>query len=249
MRIVLLGTGYAIPTAERVHTSVLVETSRNLLMFDCGSGVLHRIAESGYDSADVDAVLFTHHHLDHDSDFLSLLKANWLKGRRNMRVYGPYGTADWLSRAMEAYPYLRGKFEVDIKELKDGDTEKIRGDVIGCAQSAHVVTGLIYKLTSKGKSLVYSGDTEPTPRLASLCDGADLLIHECNFLSEDMRGIRGHSNPVSLGKMYRDIRVERLALVHLPPGIGKFEGRVLKAIRRYFKGEIIVGKDLLTLEL
>ncbi|MFQ5815943.1 MAG: MBL fold metallo-hydrolase, partial [Candidatus Hydrothermarchaeaceae archaeon] len=79
--------------------------------------------------------------------------------------------------------------------------------------------------------------------------GADLLIHECNFLTEDMRGIRGHSNPVSIGKAYQGIGIKRLALVHLPPGIEELEAQVLSAVRRYFKGEIIIGKDLITLDL
>ncbi len=246
MRIVLLGTGYAVPTADRVHTSILVETPNNLLLFDCGSGVLHRIAESGYDTSHLDAVLFTHHHLDHDSDFLGLMKANWLKGRRSMKVYGPYGTADWFSRIMEAYPYLRGKFEVDIKELKDGDSAKINGNRIICAQSAHVISGLIYKFTSKGKSIIYSGDTEPTKELAAFCNNSDVLIHECNFISEDYK-IMGHSSPLKLGKVLRGSNLKKLVLVHLPPGIESMEDEVMGIIGKYFKGEIIVGRDLTVL--
>ncbi len=248
MRVTLLGTSNAVPTAERVHTSVLVETAKNLLLFDCGSGVLHRVAESGCDTSELDAVLFTHHHLDHDSDFLSLLKANWLKGRREMKVYGPYGTADWFSRIMEAYPYLRGKFEVDVKELKDGDSAKINGDRIIFAQSAHVVSGLIYKFTSKGKSIIYSGDTEPTKELASLCNGSDVLVHECNFISEDYK-IRGHSSPLKLGKVLRGSNLKKLVLVHLPPGIETVEDEVAGIIGKYFKGEVLIGRDLMVLDI
>jgi len=249
MRVILLGTGYAIPTAERVHTSTLVETSENLILFDCGSGVLHRIAQAGYDTTDISAVFHTHHHLDHDSDLLSLLKTNWLKGKTDMRIYGPKGTQGWLSKVFEAFSYLQDRFDLKITELNDGATTSLGRDVIECKSTEHGPDALAYKVTSNGVSVVYSGDTEPCNGIAELGYGSDLLVHECNFLTEDMRGITGHSNPVTIGEAYGDIGVKRLALVHLPADIEDLENQVLATLDRYFKGEVIIGRDLLKLEL
>lgn len=249
MRLILLGTSNAIPTAERVHTSVLVETSKNLLLFDCGSGVLHRFFQAGYDSAKITAIFLTHHHLDHNSDLLALLKANWLKGRTTMRVFGPAGTKSLFHKLVEVYAYLQGKFIVEVKELRDGDEIKLGNDIVRCVQVEHSTDALAYKVTSKGVSFVYSGDTEPCDSIAKLSKGVDLLIHECNFPTENMRGIHGHSNPLSIGETYGQLGIKRLVLVHLSPNIEKSKARVLKTIRRYYKGRIIIGKDLLIMEL
>ncbi|MEE9594619.1 MAG: MBL fold metallo-hydrolase [Candidatus Hydrothermarchaeales archaeon] len=249
MRVILLGTGYAIQTAERVHTSILMDLSENLLLFDCGSGVLHRLAQAGYDSTDISAVFHTHHHLDHNSDLLPLLKTNWLKGKTDMRIFGPVGTKAWLDKLFDAFSYLQGRFNLEVTELSAGDAIKLGDDIVECKSAEHGPYALAYKVTSKGVSTVYSGDTEPCAGITELSQGADLLIHECNFLTEDMRGIKGHSNPVSLGEAYGDIGAKRLALVHLPSEIVDFEDQVLSTISKYFKGEILIGKDLLTLEL
>ncbi|MEE8168320.1 MAG: MBL fold metallo-hydrolase [Candidatus Hydrothermarchaeales archaeon] len=248
MRVTLLGTGYAIPTAERVHTSLLVETNENLLLFDCGSGVLHRIAESGYDTARISAIFFTHHHLDHDSDFLSLMKANWLKGRNDMRIYGPEGTKDWLTHLLGAYPYLQGRLALDVEEVMNGGEVRLGKDVVSYRTSAHGFLGLAYKVSSAGSSMVYSGDTEPCDAVAQLSKGAGLLVHECNVLVGEADG---HSTPLTLGKLLEGIELEKLVLVHLPPEIEspEIKTKVLQSLSGYFKGEIIIGSDLLRLEL
>ncbi len=249
MLITLLGTSNATPTAKRVHTSVLVETSDNLLLLDCGSGVLHRISQAGFDSAKISAIFLTHHHLDHNSDLLSLMKTNWLKGRTEMKVYGPIGTKKLFDKLLDAYAYLQGKFYLKVKELADGDRIRLGRDSVQCVGVEHSPEALAYKLMAGGASLVYSGDTEPCDSIAKLSKGTDLLIHECNFMSENMRGIKGHSNPVSLGNTYGDIGVKKLVLVHLSPEIEKSKGQFLKRIHKYYKGEVVIGKDLLTLKL
>lgn len=47
--------------------------------------------------------------------------------------------------------------------------------------------------------MVYSGDTEPCPRVAALADGADLLVHECSF--PEPFDVANHSTPKRLGRM------------------------------------------------
>ena len=68
MRVTFLGTGSAMPVADRVQTGLLVEATpgdRAPLLVDCGAGVLHRLSQTdpGYEA--VSTVLLTHHHLDH----------------------------------------------------------------------------------------------------------------------------------------------------------------------------------------
>ena len=44
MNIILLGTGVAIPQLEKAQSGILVKTPEELVLFDCGAGILGRIA-------------------------------------------------------------------------------------------------------------------------------------------------------------------------------------------------------------
>ena len=98
-----------------------VNGKKKPLLFDCGCGILQRIYESGYDHRDIDTIFLTHLHLDHVSDLLGLLKANWLVGLTQAQIYGPAGTVEWFGKLMELYPYLQGRLEVKITELTGGE--------------------------------------------------------------------------------------------------------------------------------
>ena len=92
------------------------------LLIDCGSGVLNRLSEAEILHTKVDTVLLSHLHLDHVADLMCLLKANWLCGKTDMRVYGPKRTEEWFSRVLGAYDYILDKVDVEVIELFPGKT-------------------------------------------------------------------------------------------------------------------------------
>ncbi|WP_340818290.1 MBL fold metallo-hydrolase [Methanolobus sp. WCC4] len=255
MKITFLGTGTGIPQDGRVQSGVLVDTGEKLLLFDCGCGVLGRIFESGYDHKDIDAILLSHLHLDHVGDVLALIKANWLVGRTDMRIYGPQGTREWFRRTLDVYDYLIDRFTVDITELSPGDEFIPEGTDGACncsirtAKTVHTDNSLAYRLEKDGKSIVYTGDTEPCDEVMELAEGADVLIHECSFpLGFPMTN---HTTPDMLTLMIEEapLDVKELYLTHLYPHM---QGRYREAtdhIKKYFNGNVTVAKDLMVIEL
>jgi ribonuclease BN (tRNA processing enzyme) len=250
MRVILLGTGFAVPSSSRVQSGILVETRDNLILFDCGAGVVHRLAQSGYDSMDITHVFFTHHHLDHDSDFMALLKANWLKDRKNLTVFGPMGTERWLSSLFEAYPYLKDRTDIGVMELENMAMVKIGGDVVEARSNKHALEGLAYRLTSSDKSMVYSGDTAPCEGVRGLCEGGvELLIHECSFSDAGGERYADHTTPEGLGRLLTGLPVKKVVLTHFSHMAEERLGEMKASLERYFKGEIMLGEDLMELEL
>ena len=248
MQIILLGTGTSIPIPEKVHSGLLVKTLNNLFLFDCGSGVLHRIAQSGYDHLTINHVFFTHHHIDHNGDFLSLLKANYLRGNNELKVFGPKGTNEWLLNLFNAYQYLKGKFNLTIRELENKDKVILENDIIDCRKTKHSLLNLAYKITSFKTSVVYSGDSEPCDEMAELCkNGVEILIHECSF--PDEASVPDHSSPSKLGELIKDLPIKMLVLTHLYPEASKRKNEIVQTISKYFKGKIIVARDLLKIEV
>lgn len=247
MRIVLLGTGFAVPSPKRVQSGILIETGENLILVDCGSGVLGNLAKAGYSPTDVTHVFFTHHHLDHDIDFLPLLKARLILENTGIKSYGPEGTKKWINALFEAYPYLEGRFDLEIKELEDGETLAIGNDSVACASACHSPHSIAYRIDSKS-SVVYSGDTEPCEGVKTLIgSGTDTLIHECSVLDFSEHR-EGHTTPTALGEFLKDAPVKRVVLTHFSSEIPGHEEEIVALLKQYFAGEIVIGKDLVSLE-
>nr|WP_094228768.1 MBL fold metallo-hydrolase [Methanolobus psychrotolerans] len=251
MEITFLGTGVGIPQAGRVQSGVLMDIEDKTLLFDCGCGVLGRIYESGHAHKDIEGIVLTHLHLDHVSDVLALIKANWLVGRTDMRLYGPQGTREWFEKTLDVYDYLRDRFTVEITELSPGDEFKPGGAdcSIRCAKTVHTGNSLAYRIESKGKSVVYTGDTEPCEAVMELAEGADVLIHECSFpLGFPMTN---HTTPDMLTLMMEEypLNVRELYLTHIYPHMQGHEREAVDHIRKYFDGKVMIAKDLMEIKL
>lgn len=251
MEITFLGTGVAIPEKGRVQSGVLVKLEEKPLLIDCGSGVLSRFSEADIPYIEVDTVLLSHLHLDHVADLLPLIKANWLNGKTNMRVYGPEGTEEWLSKLFDAYEYIFDEVNVDVVELLPGKEFTPEGFdcEISCAAALHSVPTLAYRVTSEDGEFVYSGDTEPCRDIMDLASEADLLIHECSF--PPGAKVTNHTTPSTLAEILEEYNKEigSLCLTHFYPDMKGHERESVYRLRRYFDGDIILAEDLMKLEL
>ncbi len=69
----------------------------------------------------------------------------------------------------------------------------------------------------KGKKVVYSGDTLPTKNMIKLAEGADLLIHDSTFFSEDFSEDEGykHANFADVLKIAEEAKVKEVILTHI----------------------------------
>ncbi len=250
MRVTILGSGFAVPSPNRAQTGILVETGKNRVLIDCGAGVLQRMAQAGNDITGITHVLFTHHHLDHDGEFMSLLKAMWLKGKRELMVLGPSETEEWLTKLMDAYPYMKGRLDLDITCLEDASQVSVGGAHLEARRNKHALDGLAYRIQDDKDSVVFSGDTAPCEGVKKLCDkSTDLLIHECSFLDSEGERFPDHTTPKGLGELVENLPVRRLVLTHFSPASENGIEEMVSVIARYFKGEIIPAEDLMVLEL
>lgn len=118
-----------------------------------------------------------------------------------------------------------------------------------------------YRFDAKDRSIVISGDTAYMPGLANFARGADVLVHEVMYLP----GIEGllkrlpnaarlrqhlmaaHTLPEDVGRIAASAGVKTLVLTHFVPGDDPSitDEQWSEGARKYFKGQIIVGKDLM----
>ena len=111
---------------------------------------------------------------------------------------------------------------------------------------AHTPESIAFRIEFEdGKSVVISGDTDSTPKLAEFAFRTDLLVLECSF--PDGKKVEGHLTPALAGKIATESRCKRLLLTHLYPLCDQFD--MQEQCRRTFQGEIILAADLMRIAI
>src|SRR5215471_16763319 len=89
----VLGSGGPELQDKRASSSYLIwENGQARVLVDVGGGSALRFGESGAQMSQLDAILFTHFHVDHSGDFVALIKSSWFEDRkRPLPIYGPAG--------------------------------------------------------------------------------------------------------------------------------------------------------------
>lgn len=258
MRVTFLGTGSAMPTGERFQTGILLESAGGNLLVDCGSGVLHGLQRTdvGYD--DIDAVLLTHHHLDHVSDLLPVLKARWLAGAAELTVAGPEGTEGLVTDLLGVHDYLQGRVDLSFREVGPESFALAGFDVTGF-EVRHSMYCLAYRFEEARvrsdaedrdrPGFVFSGDTEAFPELVDFADGAVVLAHDCSF--PDSVDVDNHPTPSELGGALADAdgEVGRVYLTHLYPHTDGHHDEMLDSIGAEYDGDVRFASDGLSIDI
>lgn len=244
MELLLLGTGTSIPHPRRSSPGCCVSAGGSRILFDIGSGSLRRLAEAGISYLEIDYVFLTHLHPDHTGDLVPLLFAsrNPLQPRtKRLTVSGPPGTKDFYRGLLGVYGDLveANEYKLGIVEL-EGPFEA-SGFRIECHRVPHTATSLAYRIFWGGKNIVVTGDTGYSEGLIEFSKGADLLLAECSF--RDDMDASGHLTPGTAGRLAGEAGVARLVLTHFYP---VFEGYdIERECRKHFRGDLVVGEDLM----
>ncbi|HEU4830453.1 MAG TPA: ribonuclease Z [Gemmatimonadales bacterium] len=104
--------------------------------------------------------------------------------------------------------------------------------------------------TRRGRTIVYSGDTRPSPLVAAVARGADLLVHEATFSSEELARAEetGHSTAAQAARIAAEAGVRQLVLTHISPRYTRDAPELLAEARAVFSS-VIVAKDGMTLDV
>jgi ribonuclease Z len=224
----LLGTGAAISDPHRTTTMLAVtddQSPARTLLVDCGGDALQRLQQCGPSIESVDGLIVTHAHMDHVSGFPLLMEKVWLDGRdRALPVVGIEPALAQARRSWDAFEPVHRDWEglppIDWRTVEhepgaavwDESAWTVTAAPVPHGDTANV--GLRFEHGPTGRVLAYSCDTAgPAETVVDLADGADLLVHEANGGPSD-----NHSTAAEAAQVARRADVDRLVLVHLPPG-------------------------------
>ncbi len=271
LQVILLGTGYPYPSAERAGPSCAIVAGNKLFIVDAGRGVGMRLAAFGNPWQSIEGVLITHLHSDHIDGLPDLFHNTWQFGKRApFELYGPAGIqriSDAILQFYDADIYIRRDLteklsaqgaRINAHEVKEGvvyDKEGIRITAFAVDHSP-VKPAFGFRFDSGSRSIVVSGDARPDPNLIRHAAGADILVHEAYAGSNDSSGTPGarpwsvrdyHTSAKEAGEVAEKARVKTLVLTHLMPANAP-EKYYMDEAKKAFSGKVIVGRDLMRVD-
>jgi ribonuclease BN (tRNA processing enzyme) len=248
MQLTVLGSGTAIPVADRFPAGYLLQTGATTLLVDCGPGVLRRLAQAGVSLAQLDAVLLTHYHTDHCADLAAMLfalRSPHFAGRPPMHVFGAPGLERLVRTLTDAWPWLAPRgYELRLGELTPG-TFAVGDVAVQAIPIRHTAQSLGYRCSRAGALAAFSGDADTCDELVDLARDADVFV--CDAATPDGQKLDGHLTPGLAAAYAQRAAVRRLVLTHFYP---ECEGRDLGAMAaREFAGEVVLARDLLRVDV
>jgi ribonuclease Z len=272
MRVTLLGTGTPFPDAERFGSAILVELDGKRFLFDCGRGAVIRLTQvrhgesvpgrTGVSPKEIDGVFLTHLHSDHVVGIPDLWLSGWFLGRsKPLRIWGPPGTRSMAKHLLQAFAFdvhirqvppdpLPAKgVEIDAEEIAQG---KIYNDRLVRVSAFLVDHGTVkpafgYRVDFAGHSVVISGDTKFCQNLVDFAKGADCLIHTAwsagwkNPIPPSERSI---ASAEDAGRVFAIVKPKLGVVYHY-----KDEEGLWDAVRKEYKGPLVIGRDLMTINV
>ncbi len=234
--------------------SVEVQAGNRTIILDAGTGIIplgHELARTK--RANELLILFSHLHHDHTQGFPFFIPAYMPHAK--LHIYGPDGTHESMrnvlerNQSSETFPLgLRDMASSkDIQSVRESqvivwDEAGVRVAESGVSLSDEAVVVRIhksyahpggvfaYRITWRGRSVVYATDTEgyvgTDKRLVKFAKDADILIHDAQYLDEHYWGQLegfpstqgyGHSTVTMACEVAASAQTGQLVLFHHDP--------------------------------
>ena len=242
----------------------VLTSDKQLIVIDAGSGIRRlgiALAEE-YPNRIVGTVLVSHTHWDHIQGFPFFAPLIGPQNRHNRFVIvGQKRVGRQLENVLASQiiePYLPFAFkelsaDIHVKEVTDGENVVIGDDtIIRVAELRHPGGCLGFRIENNGRVFTYCTDSSHedghlTETVLELAQGADLLVHDAQYSTEQREEFPdyGHSSWLEAVKVAQKAQVGCLALFHYDPNASDdyMESVLLKA-REIFPRTILSQEGL-----
>lgn len=243
IRLTCFGKYGPYPKANCACSSYMLTYNGKNIILDLGCGSLPRVL-SKIDISKIDALVLSHLHADHMGDVLTLryaLAAAKKLGKRGMPlpVYLP-------KEPLVESELISGNEMIQANYISDGSKYYICGMDVQFALMPHSVPSYAMSFVAGGKKFVYSGDTSYNKSLIDFAAGANMLLIEAAFLSENMPENAPHVSAAEAAKIGKEANAQKVLLTHIFPEYD--ENDLIKEARDYFK-EVSIIEELHTYEV
>ncbi|KGL63148.1 DUF1566 domain-containing protein [Polaribacter sp. Hel1_85] len=272
----IIGSGSPKYNTERSGPSVLISYKNTQILVDMGNGTQANLDKNNTKVRNLDALLFTHHHLDHNEEFAPIFIQTLLGGQQTI-IAGPKQTTAIVDNILAIYKediaYRLSKSGRTLKDVKTNYTAKNLtgsntfkiGDIrISYTPVNHTIATLAYRFDVGNESIVISGDLTYSESLPILAKNADYLIIDSGGaiqLGSNRNSNKGkrnksgnktkqkaHVNLSESSQMAKEANVKNLVLTHFV-ATNIDEVATSSEINKNYTGTIIYAEDLMSLPL
>ncbi|MGM1064147.1 MBL fold metallo-hydrolase [Saccharothrix sp. Mg75] len=246
MLLTILGCSGSLPGPHGPASGYLVEADGCRLAIELGGGALAALQEHR-DPFSLDALLFSHLHPDHCSDFTTLAVTRRYHTHpphdtraRKLPVHGPGEAHERFARAYAetAEELLTTDLSdvFDFHVLADRRVTRVGPFEITPVLVDHPTESYGFRITDGNATLAYTGDTGPCDQLEFLARDADVLLSEATWTHAPDRPTGRHLSGVQAGEVAAGAGARRLLLTHVAPWTDR--DTVLAEARSRFDGPV-----------
>jgi ribonuclease BN (tRNA processing enzyme) len=224
----------------------LLEANGKKILIDCGSGVLAQLVKI-MPPHELDAVMFSHLHHDHISDFFVLQYAIMFAIKRGKRtcplpIWAPVEPADWYAK-LSYGDYVKKHAIEEGMELDMGN-----GLAFRFHRTEHAVPCYAMQIENGQHSILYGADAGPNTDWAKMGNTPDLFICEASYLHRDMPSQPvGHLSAKQAAEVAEQIQAKRLLITHLFPEYDP--DQIAREATANYEGPCQVGESGLVIDL
>jgi ribonuclease BN (tRNA processing enzyme) len=268
-KIIMLGTGTPRANPDRSGPATAIVVNDRAYLIDFGPGVVRRAAAAaakGYPAVDpvkIRVAFLTHLHSDHTAGYPDLMLTPWVFGRTELDVYGPKGTEEMTEHLRAAY---REDIEIRTKGIEHRQPLIVRAhdvkpgvvykDALVTVKAFAVAHGewpqaFGYRFETPDRTIVISGDTSPSNEVVANCQRCDVLIHEVQSPTFDVKSMpewpayraRYHTTSDELADIANKTKPGLLVLYHNGSDEAALQ-EILRDIQRTYHGKVVLSHDL-----
>src|SRR5215212_2697605 len=270
-QIVMLGTGTPSPDPDRSGPATAVVVNGTAYLVDVGAGVVRRVKAAALDKniralepVSLRVVFVTHLHSDHTVGYPDLILTPWVIGRKiPLEVHGPKGIKAMTEHILLAYgedirtrtnphgnqrEFPQGVW-VNAHEIAAGVVYKDANVTVTAFATKHAMESYGYRFDTSDRSIVITGDTNPTQAMIDACNGCDVLIHEVHTPAAlatrpetfQTFAAKYHTTTTQLAKIAQQAKPRLLILYHW---VALSREELFDDMRARYAGLFVVGRDL-----
>lgn len=184
----IIGSGSPEYNENRASASVLISAGETQILVDMGNGTQANLHKLGVEVRDLSSLFFTHHHLDHNEEFVPIF-IRALMGKNNFTIIGPPDTVKFTEENLDLYEedisYRLGKTQrtladrqeaFSVRDIQGGESFSVGGIDVTTIQVPHTIHTIAYRFDYNGQSVVITGDLTYSEELPTLAKNADFMI-------------------------------------------------------------------------
>lgn len=189
LNVTFLGTSDAIPSAERNHTSILLNYKDENILVDCGEGTQRQFRKAKLNPCKLTRILITHWHGDHVLGLAGLLQTLSFSGyNKTLFIYGPKGTKEFMKNLLHTFMFS-GKIEMRVEEVS-GKFLETEDFYVEAEKMTHGVPCNAYTFVKKGNLRIDKKKLAKIkiqgPILKNLKEGKDIIHNGKKYLAKDL---------------------------------------------------------------